>query len=127
MEVNGYTEWKHGGYSDVEPADNGHRKLENSLCSVYGAGQYYVGRVGKCLDLEGLEVDNQITYIRSTKSTCIEVFENGEGSGRSLTYCGPWAELDETVSDKVSRRVCCVALESSSALATKAPTKAGWN
>lgn len=126
-EVVGYTVWKHGDFSDVEPADNGHRMLEKEFCSIFGAGKFYDQKVGQCLELVGLEVDNQISYVRSTTNTCIELFDNGDGSGPSYTQCGDeWAQLEELMSGKVSR-VCCIASDSTSDFETPAATEEGWN
>ena len=126
MTIFGHTEWKHGAHNDVSKAvDGGQRKLESDLlCSAFAAGKYFDGVAGDCFDLGGLAIDDKIEYIRSTENTCIEIFENGDGGGVSISHCGDeWIQVDEALFEKVSR-VCCVEAESSDNLATEAP---GWH
>jgi hypothetical protein len=124
LTIFGHTERRHGAHNAVEAVDGGQRKLESDLCSAFAAGKYFDGVAGECFNLGGLAIDDKIEYIRSTENTCIEIFENGDGGGLSLSHCGDeWIQVDEALSDKVSR-VCCVVAESSDNLATEAP---GWH
>ena len=127
MTVFGHTEWNHGAHGDIDAVeDGGHRKLENEICSVFAAGKYFDGIAGQCFNLGGLDIDDTIEYIRSSKNTCIEIFEDGDGGGLSLTHCGDeWLQVDASLSKKVSR-VCCVVGESSDNLATEMPETPGW-
>ncbi|KAI2511499.1 hypothetical protein MHU86_2935 [Fragilaria crotonensis] len=124
MAVNGHTEWKHGGYSDVEPADNGHRMLEITCAVSMGQANTMMeksGNVWTSKDWRWIIKSRISDPQRARALRCLRTEMAGRSSliavlGRS------WMKLYLTRS-----RVCCVALESSSALATKAPTKAGWN